>query len=128
MTPTTPSAGWEITIHGGRTDTGVDALSWCVEVAERGAGEILLTSMDRDGTKQGFDLDLLRAVTDRVDVPVIASGGAGTAEHMAAGILEGHASAVLAASIFHFGELRISEVKDVMATHGAVVRRVGVAG
>ena len=126
--PDDSSAGWEITIHGGRTDTGVDALSWCVEVAERGAGEILLTSMDRDGTKQGFDLDLLRAVTERVDVPVIASGGAGTAEHMAAGILEGHASAVLAASIFHFGELRISEVKDVMAAHGAVVRRTGVAG
>ncbi len=126
--PDDPAAGWEITIHGGRTATGIDALTWCAEVAERGAGEILLTSMDRDGTKQGFDLDLLREVTDRVDVPVIASGGAGTADHMAEGILEGHASAVLAASIFHFGELRISEVKEAMAARGAVVRRVGIAG
>jgi imidazole glycerol-phosphate synthase subunit HisF len=123
-----PGAGWEITIHGGRTATGIDAVAWCREVADRGAGEILLTSMDRDGTKVGFDLDLLRAVTDAVTVPVIASGGAGTADHMADGILEGRASAVLAASIFHFGELRIAEVKAVMAARGVTVRQVEVAG
>lgn len=122
--PDDASAGWEITIHGGRTDTGIDALAWCARVAELGAGEILLTSMDRDGTKAGFDLDLLRAVTDAVDVPVIASGGAGTADHMADGILEGRASAVLAASIFHFGELRIHEVKATMAGRGVTVRQV----
>jgi imidazole glycerol-phosphate synthase subunit HisF len=119
-----PQSGWEITIHGGRTPTGIDAIEWAVRVAELGAGEILLTSMDRDGTKSGFDLDLLRAVTDAVRVPVIASGGAGTAEHMAQGVTEGHASAVLAASIFHFGELRISDVKEVMAAHGVPVRHV----
>jgi len=117
-----PSKGWEITIHGGRTETGIDAVEWCARVADLGAGEILLTSMDRDGTKAGFDLDLLRAATDAVDIPVIASGGAGTADHMADGILEGRASAVLAASIFHFGELRIREVKDVMAQRGVTVR------
>ena len=99
-------------------------MAWCTEVAERGAGEILLTSMDRDGTKVGFDVDLLRAVDAVVDVPVIASGGAGTADHMADGILAGHASAVLAASIFHFGELRIAEVKARMAERGVVVRTV----
>ncbi|MDX1658941.1 MAG: imidazole glycerol phosphate synthase subunit HisF [Nitriliruptorales bacterium] len=122
--PDDPSAGWEVVIHGGRTPTGRDAVEWAGEVAELGAGEILLTSMDRDGTKSGFDLDLLRAVTDVVQVPVIASGGAGTAAHMAEGILEGHASAVLAASIFHFGELRISQVKDEMAARGIPVRRL----
>ena len=122
--PDDPGAGWEITIHGGRTPTGIDAVEWCVRVADLGAGEILLTSMDRDGTKAGFDLDLLHAVTDVVDVPVIASGGAGTADHMAEGIREGRASAVLAASIFHFGELRIHEVKDVMADRGVTVRQV----
>jgi imidazole glycerol-phosphate synthase subunit HisF len=116
------SSGWEITIHGGRTETGIDAIEWCARVAGLGAGEILLTSMDRDGTKAGFDIDLLQAATDAVDIPVIASGGAGTADHMADGILEGHASAVLAASIFHFGELRIREVKDVMAARGVTVR------
>ncbi len=120
------AAGWEITIHGGRTDTGIDALGWCARAADLGAGEILLTSMDRDGTKAGFDLELLRAVTDVVEIPVIASGGAGTADHMAEGILEGRASAVLAASIFHFGELRISEVKDVMAARGVPVRHIEV--
>ncbi|MDX1511820.1 MAG: imidazole glycerol phosphate synthase subunit HisF, partial [Nitriliruptorales bacterium] len=109
--PDDPTAGWEITTHGGRRSTGVDGLEWCARVEELGAGEILLTSMDRDGTKQGFDLDLLRAVTDSVRIPVIASGGAGTADHMADGILAGGASAVLAASIFHFGELRVAEVK-----------------
>ncbi|MEX2503559.1 MAG: imidazole glycerol phosphate synthase subunit HisF [Egicoccus sp.] len=119
-----PGAGWGLYIHGGRTPTGADAVAWCREVARRGAGEILLTSMDRDGTKQGFDLELLRAVTDVVEVPVIASGGAGTADHLADGVLEGHASAVLAASIFHFGELRIRDVKDRMATRGVTVRQV----
>ena len=122
-----PAAGWEITIHGGRATTGIDAVDWCQQVVDRGAGEILLTSMDRDGTKAGFDLDLLQAVTSVVDVPVIASGGAGTADHMADGILDGHASAVLAASIFHFGELRIAQVKDVMTDRGVTVRRVAVA-
>jgi len=120
--PDDPSAGWEVFVHGGRTPTGLDAVAWCREVAERGAGELLLTSMDRDGTKVGFDLDLLRAVTDVVPVPVIASGGAGTADHLADGVLEGHASAVLAASIFHFGELRIGDVKTRMAQRGVTVR------
>ena len=117
-----PDAGWELFIHGGRTPTGTDAVAWCREVAERGAGEILLTSMDRDGTKVGFDLPLLQAVTDVVAIPVIASGGAGTADHLADGILDGHASAVLAASIFHFGEVRIHEVKTRMAERGVTVR------
>jgi imidazole glycerol-phosphate synthase subunit HisF len=119
-----PGSGWEVYVHGGRTPTGIDAVEWCVRAAELGAGEILLTSMDRDGTKAGFDLPLLRAVTDAVSVPVIASGGAGTADHLADAALEGHASAVLAASIFHFGELRISEVKQVMARRGVTVRQV----
>ena len=122
-----PSAGWEITIHGGRTPTGIDAVEWCRRVQDLGAGEILLTSMDRDGTKAGFDIDLLRAVTDVVTIPVIASGGAGTGEDMAAGIRDGHASAVLAASIFHFGELRIDAVKATMADEGVTVRRVATA-
>lgn len=120
--PDDPARGWEITTHGGRRPTGVDAVDWAVRATTGGAGEVLLTSMDRDGTKQGFDLELLRAVTDAVDVPVIASGGAGTAEHMAEGVVEGRASAVLAASIFHFGELRVAEVKAVMAAAGVTVR------
>ncbi len=122
--PDDPDAGWHLTIHGGRTPVDRDAVAWCAEAAERGAGELLLTSMDRDGTKVGFDTDLLRAVDAVVDVPVIASGGAGTADHMADGVLEGHASAVLAASIFHFGELRIRDVKQRMAERGVVVREV----
>ncbi|MFT6942465.1 MAG: cyclase [Nitriliruptoraceae bacterium] len=125
--PDDPSAGWDVFVHGGRTSVDKDAVAWCVEVAERGAGEILLTSMDRDGTKIGFDTDLLRAVTALVDVPVIASGGAGTSDHMAEGILDGGVSAVLAASIFHFGELRIRDVKDQMAARGVVVRHVSDA-
>jgi imidazole glycerol-phosphate synthase subunit HisF len=125
--PDDPSRGWEVYVHGGRTPTGRDAVAWCVEVAERGAGEILLTSMDRDGTKAGFDLELLRAVTDRVRVPVIASGGAGTADHLAEGVLEGGASAVLAASIFHFGQLRIADVKRDMEARGVVVRHAPTA-
>lgn len=122
--PDDPGAGWDVVIHGGRTPVGRDAVAWAAEVAECGAGEILLTSMDRDGTKSGFDLELLRAVGAVVDVPIIASGGAGTADHMADGVLEGGASAVLAASIFHFGELRIREVKARMAERGVTVRRV----
>ncbi len=115
--------GWEVVIHGGRTPTGIDVVAWCVAVQRLGAGEILLTSMDRDGTKSGFDLELLGAVTGVVDVPVIASGGAGTGEHMAEAA-EAGASAVLAASIFHFGELRVAEVKDAMAARGLPVRHL----
>lgn len=114
---------WELTIHGGRTTTGLDAVAWCVEAVDRGAGEILLTSMDRDGTKQGFDLELLRAVTAAVSVPVIASGGAGNAQHCVEAVRAG-ASAVLAASIFHFGELRIADVKAGMAAQGIKVRAI----
>jgi cyclase len=121
--PQDPAAGWEVYTHGGRTATGRDAVAWIAECAARGAGEILLTSMDRDGSKEGFDLQLLRAATGAVSVPVIASGGAGTAAHMAAGIRDGGAAAVLAASIFHFGELRVAEVKDAMAEAGVAVRR-----
>jgi imidazole glycerol-phosphate synthase subunit HisF len=114
--------GWEVFLHGGRTATGIDAVGWCVQATEAGAGEILLTSMDRDGTRSGFDLDLLRAVTSEVRVPVIASGGAGDADHLADAVLEGGASAVLAASIFHFGEVRIADVKRRMADRGVTVR------
>ncbi|MBA3622141.1 MAG: imidazole glycerol phosphate synthase subunit HisF [Euzebyales bacterium] len=113
---------WEVVVHGGRTPTGRDAVDWAAECERRGAGEILLTSMDRDGAKIGFDLELLRAVTAAVNLPVIASGGAGTPEHMIAGITAG-ASAVLAASIFHFGQCRIGDVKDAMAAAGLAVRR-----
>ncbi len=118
------SQGWEVVVHGGRTPTGIDAVDWCARAQELGAGEILLTSMDRDGTKAGFDLELLRAATSAVSIPVIASGGAGTADHLADGALLGGASAVLAASVFHFGELRIGEVKDRMAQRGVTVRHV----
>jgi cyclase len=116
--------GWEVTTHGGRRTVDRDAVAWAAEAAGRGAGEVLLTSMDRDGTRQGFDVDLLSAVTAAVGVPVIASGGAGSAEHMAQAVTAGGASAVLAASIFHFGELRISDVKQVMADAGLPVRQV----
>ncbi|HEX9888510.1 MAG TPA: imidazole glycerol phosphate synthase subunit HisF [Nitriliruptorales bacterium] len=126
--PDDPAQGWEVYVHGGRTPTGVDAVAWGAECEQRGAGELLLTSMDRDGTKAGFDTELLRAVTDEVNLPVIASGGAGTAQHMAQGVTEGHASAVLAASIFHFGELRIGDVKQVMADHGLPVRQAVTDG
>jgi imidazole glycerol-phosphate synthase subunit HisF len=114
--------GWQVFIHGGRTPTGWDAVAWAVQCATRGAGEILLTSMDRDGSKAGFDLELLRAVCGAVDIPVIASGGAGTVTHMVEAVTKGHASAVLAASIFHFGVLRIAEVKAAMARAGVPVR------
>jgi imidazole glycerol-phosphate synthase subunit HisF len=117
-----PSHGWEVYVHGGRTPTGMDAVEWCASAAGLGAGEILLTSMDRDGTKAGFDLELLREVTDAVSVPVIASGGAGDADHLADAVEHGGASAVLAASIFHFGELRISEVKARMVERGLPIR------
>jgi cyclase len=113
---------WEVYTHGGRKPTGLDAVSWAAEAVRLGAGEILLTSMDRDGTKDGFDLALTRAVAGAVDVPVIASGGAGTVEHLAAAALEGGADAVLAASIFHFGEITIAEAKAHMAAKGIPVR------
>ncbi len=113
---------WEIFTHGGRKGTGIDALEWVSKMDEFGAGEILLTSMDRDGTKQGFDNELTRLVSDSVKIPVIASGGVGTLQHMADGVLEGKADAVLAASIFHFGEYRIEEVKRFMKSQGIEVR------
>ncbi len=115
---------WEVVVHGGRTPTGRDAVAWAGECERRGAGEILLTSMDRDGSKDGFDLALLSAVTAAVNVPVIASGGAGTPAHMVEAVTRGGAAAVLAASIFHFGEYRVAEVKDAMAAAGIPVRRV----
>ena len=114
--------GFEVFTHGGRTPTGLDAVSWAEEVVRLGAGEILLTSMDRDGTKEGFDLELTRAVADAVGVPVIASGGVGTLDHLVDGVLEGGADAVLAASIFHFGEHSIAEAKAVLADAGITVR------
>ena len=115
---------WEIFTHGGREPTGIDAIDWAKRMAALGAGEILLTSMDRDGTRQGFDIDLTRTLSDAVTVPVIASGGVGTLDHMVAGIRDGHASAVLAASIFHFGEFTIPETKAYMADAGIAVRPV----
>ncbi len=119
-----PDGTPEVFTHGGRTPTGLDAVAWAEEVVRRGAGEILLTSMDRDGTRDGFDLELTAAVSDAVGVPVIASGGVGTLEHLADGILEGRADAVLAASIFHFGEHTVAEAKAVMAARGITVRPV----
>ena len=119
--------GWEVYVNGGRTATGLDVVEWCVRVEQLGAGEILLTSMDRDGTGDGFDLELLRAVTGRVGIPVIASGGAGSADDLVDAAQEGGASAVLAASIFHFGRLRIAEVKRRMADRGVPVREVAAS-
>ncbi len=115
-------ARWEIFTHGGRRPTGIDAVAYAREVAELGAGEILLTSMDRDGSKIGFDLELTRAIADAVPIPVIASGGVGSLDHLVEGVTEGHASAVLAASIFHFGEFTIREAKVRMAAAGIPVR------
>lgn len=115
-------AGWDVYTHGGRRNTGLDAVQWAARMAEHGAGEILLTSMDRDGTKSGFDLALTRAVADAVPVPVIASGGVGNLEHLADGIQQGGADAVLAASIFHYGEYTVAEAKAVMAARGIPVR------
>jgi cyclase len=115
-------SGWEVFTHGGRTPTGLDAVAWAVRAVALGAGEILLTSMDRDGTREGFDLPLTRAIVDAVNVPVIASGGVGTLDHLVEGITEGGADAVLAASIFHFGEHTVAEAKAVMAAAGITVR------
>lgn len=113
---------WEIFTHGGRKATGIDAVEWACRMVEYGAGEILLTSMDRDGTRDGFDLRLTRAISDAVAVPVIASGGVGNLDHLAEGVLEGHADAVLAASIFHFGEYTVGEAKRHMASRNIEVR------
>ncbi len=115
--------GWEVFTHGGRTPTGLDALAWSARVVELGAGEILLTSMDRDGTRAGYDLELVRAVTERVSVPVVASGGVGVLEHLYEGLASGKADAVLAASIFHYGEHTVGEVKSFLAARGLPIRR-----
>ncbi|WP_048947418.1 imidazole glycerol phosphate synthase subunit HisF [Kingella kingae] len=113
---------WDVFTHGGRKDTGLDAVAWAREMQQRGAGEILLTSMDRDGTKIGFNLPLTRAISDAVDIPVIASGGVGNVQHLVDGVLQGKADAVLAASIFHFGEVSIREAKLAMQVAGIEVR------
>lgn len=115
-------SGWEVFTHGGRKATGLDAIEWATRMQSLGAGELLLTSMDRDGTRHGFDLALTRAISDTVEVPVIASGGVGNLEHLAQGILEGHADAVLAASIFHYGEYTVRQAKEYMASQGIEVR------
>lgn len=115
---------WEVFTHGGRRATGIDAVEWARRMEEHGAGELLLTSMDRDGTREGFDLALTRAVSDSVGVPVIASGGVGALQHLVDGVVEGHADAVLAASIFHFGEYTVAEAKDFMAARGVYTRRM----
>jgi cyclase len=117
-----PAQGWEVFTHGGRTPTGLDAIEWARRVAGLGAGEILLTSMDRDGTRAGFDLELTRAVSDAVGVPVIASGGVGSLQHLADGITIGRADAVLAASIFHYGEYTVREAKRFLAAQGIAMR------
>lgn len=120
--PGSTPARWEVFVAGGRTNTGLDAVEWAGEAERLGAGEVLLTSMDRDGTKDGYDIDLTRAITSTVNVPVIASGGAGTLDHFAEVVLEADADAVLAASVFHFGEFSIRQVKEAMASHGIPVR------
>jgi cyclase len=114
--------GWEVVVHGGRTATGLDAVGWARQAVALGAGELLVTSMDRDGTRDGFDLALTRAISDAVTVPVIASGGVGTLDHLADGVLDGGADAVLAASIFHFGQHTVAEAKASMAARGVTVR------
>jgi cyclase len=116
------TGGWQVYTHGGRNNTGIDAVQWALQMAEYGAGEILLTSMDRDGTKSGFDLALTRMVADKVRVPVIASGGVGTLNDLVDGVTQGHASAVLAASIFHFGQHTIAQAKQAMHNAGIAVR------
>jgi cyclase len=116
------ATGWEVFTHGGRRATGLDAVQWAQRMEKAGAGEILLTSMDRDGTRDGFDIALTRAVSDAVGIPVIASGGVGTVEHFAEGVLGGRASAVLAASVFHFGDLTVRQVKEHMRSRGIEVR------
>ena len=120
--PEGEGGGWEVYTHGGRKATGLDAVQWAKRMEEAGAGEILLTSMDRDGTRDGFDLGLTRAVSDAVGVPVIASGGVGTREHLAEGILQGHADAVLAASVFHFGDFTVRDSKQYLQSRGIEVR------
>lgn len=117
-----PASGFEVYTHGGRTRTGICAVTWAHEVERLGAGEIMLTSMDRDGTRDGFDIDLTSTISDAVGVPVIASGGVGNLEHLAEGVIDGHAEAVLAASIFHFGEHTIAEAKKHMISRGVTVR------
>ncbi|MFO0208832.1 MAG: imidazole glycerol phosphate synthase subunit HisF [Betaproteobacteria bacterium] len=117
-----PAQGWEVYTHGGRRPTGLDAIEWARRVSELGAGEILLTSMDRDGTRAGFDLELTRAVADAVPVPVIASGGVGTLQHLAEGITAGGADAVLAASIFHYGQFTVRQAKEYLAAQGIAMR------
>ena len=121
--PAGAASRWEVYLHGGRTPTGIDAEEWAVRAAGLGAGEFMLTSMDRDGTLDGYDLELTRTIARAVDVPVIASGGVGTLEHLADGLTEGGADAVLAASIFHFGTYSIAEAKDYLAGRGIPVRR-----
>ena len=116
------AGGFEVFTHGGRRATGIDAIAWAKRMADYGAGEILLTSMDRDGTREGFDIELTRAVADAVTIPVIASGGVGTLDHLVEGVRDGHATAVLAASIFHFGEHSIAEAKEVLEAAGVPVR------
>jgi cyclase len=118
----TATGTWEVFTHGGRTATGIDVVTWANEVARRGAGEILLTSMNRDGSKDGFDLQLTAAVSDAVCIPVIASGGVGNLQHLVDGITKGHADAVLAASIFHYGEYTVQQAKEYMASNGIPVR------
>jgi cyclase len=114
---------WEVFTHGGRKPTGLDAVEWARKMVGLGAGELLLTSMDRDGTKSGFDLELTRAISDAVEVPIIASGGVGNLQHLVDGVKQGGADAVLAASIFHFGEYSVTQAKQYMADHGIEVRR-----
>ncbi|MEG9136147.1 HisA/HisF-related TIM barrel protein, partial [Acinetobacter baumannii] len=113
---------WEIFTHGGRKPTGIDAIEWAVKMADYGAGELLITSMDADGTKAGYDIALMRAINDRVTIPTIASGGVGNLQHLADGILQGGADAVLAASIFHFGQYTIPEAKQYLAEQGIEMR------
>src|SRR6187402_3209676 len=120
-------SGWNVWTYGGRKDTGIDVIDWAAKVVERGAGEILLTSMDRDGAKIGYDIPLLKAVTGAVTVPVIASGGAGTTDHLVEAARDGHAAAVLAASIFHFGEISVGEAKQALVGAGLPVRQIGAA-
>jgi cyclase len=120
--------GWEVFTHGGRKGTGLDAVKWAQRMAESGAGEILITSMDHDGTKSGFDLELVRAITSTVTVPVVASGGVGTLDHLVDGVVKGGASAVLAASVFHFGQFTIAQAKEHLARAGVAVRGVSQKG
>jgi len=118
-----PASPWEVFVAGGRIATGLDAVAWAIEGAERGAGEILLTSMDRDGTKDGYDIELTRTIADAVSIPVIASGGAGKLDHLVAGVAEGHADAVLVASLFHFREYSVEQAKQTLAAAGIAVRQ-----